>query len=153
MRPLLIAFGGALVVAAVGGALSPIDGWYRGLEKSALNPPDWVFGPAWTIIYALTALAAARGWGHAAKSDRAALIALFALNGILNVSWSALFFTLRRPDWALVEVVALWLSVLSLMVFLALKARGALLLAPYLIWVAFAAWLNFRLVQLNPAFG
>lgn len=135
--------------------MTRIDDWYRGLEKSSLNPPDWAFGPAWTIIYALAVLSAVIGWRATRTSaQRAWLISLFFFNAILNIAWSGIFFTLRRPDWALAEVAMLWLSVALLIGFLIRFSRPAgLLLVPYLAWVSFAAWLNYRVVVLNGPFG
>ncbi|MFN7056302.1 TspO/MBR family protein [Hyphomonas sp.] len=154
-RPLIVAAGAALVTAFAGGAMTRIDDWYRGLEKSALNPPDWAFAPAWTVIYALAVLAAVSGWKAARTSaERAWLISLFFFNALLNIAWSGIFFTLRRPDWALAEVAMLWLSVAMLIVLTVRFSRAAALyLAPYLAWVSFAAWLNYRVVVLNGPFG
>jgi benzodiazapine receptor len=79
---------------------------------------------------------------------------LFAINAVLYVLWSFLFFRLRRPDWALAEVVALWLSIVALVVtFADVSAVASWLLVPYLLWVAFAAWLNLAVVRLNRPFG
>jgi benzodiazapine receptor len=85
---------------------------------------------------------------------RRELAALFALNGLLNLGWSPLFFKLRRPDWAMLELIAFWLSIAALIVVIApFSTRAAWFLAPYLAWVTFAGWLNFRVVQLNAPFG
>jgi tryptophan-rich sensory protein len=129
--------------------------WYRSLAKSSLTPPDWAFGPVWTLIYGLAVLAAVAGWRAMRSSrERAWLISLFFMNAVLNVAWSAVFFSLRRPDWALAEVATLWLSVLALIVFLWPRAqRAGALLVPYLAWVSLAAYLNVRVVQLNGRFG
>ncbi len=154
-RPILVAAAAAIGVAIAGGAMTDIGPWYRSLEKSALTPPDWAFGPAWTGIYALTAIAAVLGW-RAAKSARARafILSLFFINAVLNVAWSFFFFTLRRPDFALAEVATLWLSVLALIVLLRpMRRLAALCLVPYLAWVSFAAYLNFKVVALNPPFG
>ncbi len=154
-RPLIVAALGAAAVAILGGAMTDTGPWYRDLAKSSLNPPDWVFAPAWTLIYALAVLAAVEGWrALRSRRDQAWLLSLFFVNAVLNVAWSAVFFTLRRPDWALAEVATLWLSVLALIVFLAPRApRASALLAPYLVWVSFATYLNLRVVQLNGAFA
>ncbi len=154
-RPLLIAAGAALATAIAGGAMTRIDAWYTGLEKSSLNPPDWAFGPGWTIIFALAALSATIGWRDATtQRDRFLLVIFFFINAVLNIVWSAVFFTLRRPDWALAEVATLWISVAVIAVFLARFSRPAsLLLLPYLGWVSFAAWLNYKVVTLNGPFG
>jgi benzodiazapine receptor len=151
--PGLVAFGGAVVVAVLGGAATEIGPWYRGLQKPFFQPPDWLFGPAWTVIFALTALAALEAWNAApTRAARERLLLLYALNGALNVLWSVLFFRLRHPDWALVEVVFLWLSILSLVIASGRQSRRAgWLLLPYLAWVSFAAVLNWAVVQLNPA--
>lgn len=154
-RPLLVAAMVALCTAVAGGAMTRIDAWYRSLEKSALTPPDWAFAPAWTLIYALTVVSATIGWRAARTSaERAWLACLFFVNAILNIAWSALFFTVRRPDWALAEVIVLWISVASLIVFLARFSKTASgILVPYLAWVSFAAWLNFKVVELNGPFS
>lgn len=154
-RPIVVAAAAALAVAIAGGVMTDIGPWYQALEKSALTPPDWAFGPAWTIIYALAAIAGVLGWRAATKSrDRALLLSLFFVNALLNVLWSLFFFTLRRPDFALAEVATLWISVFVLIVFLwPLRRRASVVLAPYLAWVTYAAYLNYRVVALNPAFG
>ena len=93
-------------------------------------------------------------WEHADGADRTRLIALFAVNGVLNVLWSPLFFKLRRPDWALYELLPFWLSVLALVIELSrMSSVAGWLIAPYLAWVTFAGWLNWRVVQLNRPFG
>jgi translocator protein len=154
-RPLLIAGLAALATAIAGGAMTRIDGWYRGLEKSSLNPPDWLFAPAWTVIYALAVMAATIGWRDTrSNADRALLISLFFINAVLNIAWSGVFFTLRRPDWALAEVATLWLSVAVIVAFLAgFSRRASFLMVPYLIWVSFAAYLNYKVVVLNGPFS
>jgi tryptophan-rich sensory protein len=154
-QPLLLAALAAAGVAVLGGLMTELGTWYYGLRQPAWKPPDWLFGPAWTVIFALIAVAAFWAWEHA--PDRAArewLLALFALNAFLNVFWSLLFFRLRRPDWALVEVGFLWLSIVLLIVVLARSYRpAAWLLVPYIAWVTFAAVLNAAVVQLNAPFG
>jgi tryptophan-rich sensory protein len=111
--------------------------------------------PAWTAIFALAAMAGVIAWRRAPRRvDREWMLALFALNGFLNVLWSLLFFRLHRPDWALFEVLLLWLSILLLIWVLARYARiASLLLLPYLAWVAFAGFLNLATVRLNGPFG
>lgn len=151
MNPYLIAGGVALAVALVGGLATDVGSWYRALNKPSWNPPDWLFGPAWTLIYALTAWAAARAWLSTPEHDRVLLVVVpFAINAVLNALWSILFFTAKRPDWALLEVAALWLSIIALIVLvLPIDRLSALLLVPYLIWVSFAAALNAKIVSLN----
>ncbi len=150
-KPVAVAAGAALVVAALGGAATDIGPWYLGLRKPHWQPPDWLFAPAWTAIYALTALAGLRAWRAAPDlAGRGWVLVAYAANALLNVLWSLLFFTLHRPDWALAEVVALWLSVALLIVVSARLDRTAgWLLAPYLAWVAFAGVLNWNVARLN----
>jgi translocator protein len=146
---------GAASVAAIGGALTELGSWYVGLAKPRWQPPDALFGPAWTLIFTLCAIAAVQGWNALqGRAGRARLVALYLLNMALNIIWSVLFFKLRRPDWALAEVGALWLSVASLIAVTARAApRAAWLLAPYQAWVSFAAFLNLAIVRLNGPFG
>ncbi|MEO0879718.1 MAG: TspO/MBR family protein [Pseudomonadota bacterium] len=154
-KPLAVAIAAALVVSFAGGALTDVGPWYENLKKPSFNPPNWVFAPAWTTIYSLCVVAAVVGWRAARTgAQRTQLIALFGLNAFFNVCWSALFFAIKRPDWALGEIVFLWLSVLALVLFfLRFSKISALALTPYLLWVAFAAVLNLTIVQLNAPFG
>lgn len=144
----------ACAVAVAGGLLTDIGPWYYALRKPSWQPPDWLFGPAWTLIFSLTAIAGLLAWERSgAGAARARLLVAFAVNSALNVLWSLLFFRWRRPDWALVEVVLLWLSILLLIAVVFRRSRwGAALLVPYLAWVAFAAWLNLAIVRLNGPF-
>ena len=152
---MLVAAGAALAVAAIGGTMTELGPWYRALAKPAWQPPDPAFGVIWTLIFGLSAASGVTGWRAVAKlTTREWLIGLFALNGFLNVLWSLLFFRLHRPDWALIEVAGLWLSIVILMVFLARISRAASgLLVPYIVWVSIAAALNYEVVRMNPPFG
>ena len=153
--PIVFAAGAALAVAALGASATDIGPWYHGLVKPSWQPPDWLFGPAWTVIYALTAFAGVVAWRAARfRAVRQRIIILFAINALLNIGWSELFFRLRRPDWALIEVVPFWLSIGVLILVLSpLSSTAGRLLLPYLAWVAFAAILNLAVVRLNPPFG
>lgn len=148
--PALVAASFAVLVAAAGGLATRTDAWYRSLRVPAWKPPDWAFGPIWACIFALSATSAVLAWS-AAPAMRAALVLAFCVNGALNIAWSVLFFRVRRPDWALADVVLLWVSVLAV-VLVAGRASfaAALLNLPYLAWVGVAAWLNLRIVQMNP---
>ncbi len=154
-QPLLVAAALALAVASIGGALTDIGPWYRQQAKPAFQPPDWVFGPAWTLIFALCAVAGAHAWSRAyGRYARRRVVTLFAVNAVLNVGWSLLFLRLQRPDWALAEVGLLWLSIVALIMVLGRQApRLRWLLAPYLAWVSFATVLNAAVVRLNAPFG
>lgn len=145
----------AVILGGAGGLLTSIGPWYRGLKKPSWQPPDWLFGPAWTLILGLAAWAAVLAWEGAADSaGRTTVIALYAVNFLLHFLWSPLFFTARRPDWALVEVPFLWASVLAMCILLRpLSELASWLIVPYLAWVSFAAILNLVIVRLNGPFG
>jgi tryptophan-rich sensory protein len=141
-----------LLVLGIGATVTKVGIWYRALCKPAWNPPEWVFGPAWAVILGLAAWAGVLAWTDAPDAGAQLRIAvLFGVNILLHLLWTPLYFNLRRPDWALIEVVFLWLSVVALMV--ALAPPAVWLLLPYLLWVAFAAFLNLTIVRMNPPFG
>lgn len=126
--------------------------WYASLAKPAWTPPTWVFGPAWTILYAMMALAAWRLWrrlGARPRESRRALV-LFAVQLALNLSWTPVFFGMQRPDLALVVILFLWVAIAATIV-AAWKAckTAAALLVPYLAWVTFATALNAAIWRLN----
>lgn len=152
--PIITATIATVAVAGLGAALTTLDDWYRNLRKPAWQPPDWLFGPAWTLIFSLTATAGVMAWNSGpSSSGKILIVSVFAVNAFLNILWSILFFRMRRPDWALWEVAVFWLSVLSLVIVVAcFSGFAAWLLVPYLIWVAFAAFLNFTIVKLNSPF-
>jgi len=153
-KPVLVAAAVAIFIAVLGGTLTDTGPWYQNLKKPPWQPPGWLFAPAWTLIFALATISAVYAWRSAHdRAQREWVIGLFALNGFLNVLWSTLFFALRRPDWALIEVALLWLSILlPMIVFWKNSKAAALYLTPYLIWVAFAARLNLEVVRLNAPF-
>jgi len=150
-----VAGGAAAFVLAAGGLLTTIGPWYRALRKPSWQPPDWAFGPAWTLIMTLVAVGGVLGWrAFAGQSWREWLLALFTVNGILHVGWSVLFFRLRRPDWALAEVIPFWITIAALISLLVQHSGlAALALAPYIAWVSFAAVLNWTIVRLNGPFA
>jgi tryptophan-rich sensory protein len=152
--PVLAAAAVAVLVGALGGAATDTGPWYQALQKPSWQPPGWLFAPVWTVIYALTVGAFVVAWRHAPDPRlRRSIIALFALNAVFNVAWSVIFFRLHRPDWALVEVALLWLSILMLILLLArISATASRLLVPYILWVSFAAILNLAVVRLNYPF-
>ncbi|MBQ1762641.1 MAG: tryptophan-rich sensory protein [Aquincola sp.] len=154
-KPVVVAALWAVALSLVGGLATDIGPWYRALNKPSWQPPDWLFGPVWTTLYLLCVIAAVRAWrSDVARPGRGALLAVFGINGVFNVLWSVLFFNQRRPDWALMEVGLLWLSIVAMVVVAGRRDRiaGALLL-PYLAWVSFASVLNFTIVRLNAPFG
>jgi len=153
--PIVVAGLLATVVAVLGATITEIGPWYHALVQPRWAPPEAAYGVAWTAIFALTALAGVNAWLATPDwREREWLIGLFALNGFLNILWSLLFFRLHRPDWALIEVLALWLSVAALVIVIWRRSMtGAVLLLPYLLWVTFAGYLNMTIVRLNGPFG
>ncbi len=150
-KPVLIAFLLAILVGGIGGAATEIGPWYYSLIKPAWQPPDWAFGPIWTLIYITTGIAGVRAWRLGNEQQRRYFLGALLLNCALNLLWSLLFFKIQRPDLALIEVVVLWLSILPLILLpLRYSPRSSLLLLPYLAWVSVAAYLNLTIVQLNP---
>jgi tryptophan-rich sensory protein len=152
-KPIYIAILLSLLVGGLGGAATDIGPWYFQLQKPSWQPPDWLFGPAWTTIYVLTSIAGVKAWRRANEVQRRYFMGALLLNLVLNLLWSLIFFTSQRPDIALLEVIPLWLSIL-LMVLLVrgYSPRSAWLMMPYLCWVAFAAYLNWTIVKLNAPF-
>lgn len=154
-KPVLIAAAAAIFVGFLGGMLTDIGPWYQNLRKPSWQPPDWLFGPAWTTIFALAVVSAVSAWRNAQNTrQREWIIGLFAINGLFNVLWSTLFFALKRPDWALIEVGCLWLAILlPMIVFWRTSKTASVCLVPYLLWVSFAAYLNLTVVRLNAPFA
>ena len=127
-----------------------IPTWYASLAKPSWTPPDWLFGPIWSALYLMMALAAWLVWRRGGLAAAALPITLFMVQLVLNVTWSILFFGLRMPGVAFGEIVVLWFAILAtLIAFWRATPLAGYLLLPYLIWVAFAAVLNFELWQLN----
>jgi tryptophan-rich sensory protein len=153
--PALLAGFAALGVAFLGGTMTQLGPWYEGLAQPAWAPPRPAFGIAWTLIFACAAVAAVSAWTSTPdRRARELLLGLFALNGFLNVMWSLIFFRLQRPDWAMAELVLLWLSIAALIVVSSRHSRlAAWLLLPYLAWVSVAGLLNWEVVRLNGPFG
>jgi tryptophan-rich sensory protein len=150
-----LATGWAVVTAGTGALVTELGPWYRGLRKPPWQPPDWLFGPAWTVIFLLAALAGAVAWsrGPATGEWRAMLVGAYLLNGVLNVLWSVLFFRQHRPDRSVLEIVPLWLSIVAMaLVVRPVAWQAALLLLPYIAWVTFAGVLNLEIVRLNQPF-
>lgn len=143
-------------LGAMGIVATDLSPWYYELRKPAWKPSDTLFGPVWSTIFLLAAIAFVLAWTSpdATREARTRLVAVYAVNAVLNVAWSVLFFRLRRPDWALGEVALLWLSIVAMIWALApLTTVGAWLIAPYLAWVSFASVLNRAIVRLNAPFG
>ncbi|MBN1384180.1 MAG: tryptophan-rich sensory protein [Elusimicrobia bacterium] len=146
---------GACLLAGVIGSIftsSSVQTWYPTLIKPSFNPPDWVFAPVWTALYILMGISAylILNKGFENKSVRISLL-LFDTQLMLNILWSFLFFYLHSPFLAFVEIIILWFMILVIMLrFFKLSKTAGLLLVPYILWVTFAAVLNFYIFKLNP---
>jgi len=151
---LAIAIACSFSVAAIGGALTDLGPWYQSLQQPTWKPADAAFGTIWTTIFSLCALS---GWGawqlSQNRKQKIRIVVLFAFNGALNLLWSWLFFQQHRPDWALIELYALWASVLFLIMGVwRISKTSSLMLLPYLAWVTVAGFLNKANIELNAPF-
>lgn len=137
------------IASAIGSlfTVSSIDSWYSSLVTPSFNPPNWIFGPVWTILYLLMGISLYLVWSK--KVDVIAL-SVFGTQLVLNTLWSILFFGLHLPLVAFIEIIILWIAILAnIIVFYRTSKEAAYLLMPYLIWVSFAAVLNLAIVILN----
>ena len=127
-----------------------MDDWYAALRKPSFNPPGWVFGPVWTVLYACMAIAAWLVWRRLGFSGGAGPLTLFAVQLALNAAWMPLFAGLKSPGLAFADIVALWVMIVATMVaFFRVSRPAGWLMAPYLAWTTFAAVLNFALWRMN----
>ncbi len=139
-------------VAGVGGrwTAGEVTGWYTTLKRPAIAPPNWVFGPVWTLLYALMAVAAWRVRLAAPSTARTVALVLFAAQLALNLAWSWIFFRSHAIGAALAEIAVLWLAIAAATtVFAGVAPVAAWLMVPYLAWVTFAAALNAGFWRLN----
>ena len=136
--------------AAVFGAQFMPGEWYAGLKKPSWNPPGWIFAPVWIALYILMAVAAWLTWKRGGFVGQRPALLLFLLQLFFNALWSWLFFGRHQPALAFVDILLLWLCLLATTVaFWKVRVVAGLLLVPYLLWVSFAAALNFALWRLN----
>jgi len=147
----------AIVVSELVGVIgsvftvSAIPGWYAGLVKPALNPPNWVFGPVWATLYTLMGITAFLVWKNGwEKNEVKAALGVFGLQLFLNTTWSIVFFGLHSPGWALLNIIILWIAIVwTMTVFYRISKPAAYLLLPYILWVSFALYLNYSIWMLN----
>lgn len=142
-----------IAVALIGSHFSAMNrDWYDGLNKPPFQPPNWVFGAVWTVLFILAAISAILIWNTRPQTGLTYLVmALFVVNGILNVVWSALFFGNRMIYPAVFEAGVLCVSVIAIIIVAwPISRAGSLLLIPYALWTAFATYLTAVIHQLNP---
>ena len=155
LRTLILAFMFSYATAGIGAALTELGPWYFALKHPPWKPPDAAFGAIWSTIFTLCAISGYLAWQAAdTPALRRRVTVLFGANALLNIVWSALYFKLQRPDWALFEVVFLWLSIMALIMGLWRLSRWAsLLLITSWVWVSIAAALNVPTAMPNGPFG
>lgn len=146
---LLVWLTASFAAGGIGSQFMP-GAWYEALVKPSWTPPNWVFGPVWTLLYILMGVAAWLVWKRDGFKEARAALSLFLVQLALNALWSYLFFGIHRIDLALFEIVVLWILILVVTsLFLTRERLAGLLMLPYLSWVGFATFLNFALWQLN----
>jgi tryptophan-rich sensory protein len=127
-----------------------VKSWYTQLRRPEWTPPNWIFGPVWTTLYLLMAISAWLVWRSATWPDARFALTLFTIQLVLNSLWSLVFFGLRKVGPAFAEILLLWMILVATTVaFLPISLLAAWLLIPYLGWVLFASYLNFRIWQMN----
>ncbi|MEX1112152.1 MAG: TspO/MBR family protein [Candidatus Andersenbacteria bacterium] len=131
--------------------ISSIPTWYASLARPELSPPNWIFGPVWTTLYALMGIAAWLIWRKGLqRKDVKVALGIFVGQLVLNSLWSIIFFGLQNPGVALIEIVFLWLAILATIItFARISKPAAWLLVPYIVWVSFASYLNYAIWVLN----
>jgi benzodiazapine receptor len=148
--PCLVGIILCLSIAGVSGwvTASSIDSWYQHLQQPGFTPPNWLFGPVWTVLYIMIGIAGGVLWQQR-HLNRYALI-MFIIQLILNFSWSFIFFGAKQIGWAAIDIILLWLSILAILRLTYSSSKMSFwLLAPYFLWVSFAAVLNLNLWVLN----
>lgn len=148
----LVLFGFIAVCAmvAVSGAYFRPDAWYIALKKPSWQPPDWLFAPVWTILYAMIAVSGWLVWKKTGFAGAPIAFAIYAIQLVVNALWSAVFFGMHRIGASIVVVALMWLAVAAnTIAFYAIEPNAGLLLVPYLLWVSFAAFLNITIWRLN----
>ena len=145
----LLVFFLLMVATGTSGAFFQPGEWYRGLRKPGWTPPNWLFGPVWTSLYVMIAIAGWMVWRNAPAGQA---ICLWGAQLVVNFSWSALFFGMRRMDLAFYDVVLMWLLIAAFIVAAApISLTAAVLFVPYLIWVTIAGTLNWTVWRMNPS--
>lgn len=144
---LLLAIGICLGAGILGSffTVSSIPNWYATLNKPFFSPPNWIFGPVWTVLYILMGISLYLVW------EKKKVPSIFWVQLILNLVWSIIFFGMRNPILALIDIGALWISiVLTIKAFSKINILAGKLLIPYILWVSFASILNLAIVSINP---
>lgn len=127
-----------------------VDNWYTEINKPQWNPPNWIFAPVWTALFLMMAVAAWLIWKQSGFTRSKMALGAFGVQLVLNVLWSVIFFGLQQAGWACVEIAVLWIAIaVTIYLFYRHSKLAAGLMVPYLMWVSFAAFLNFTVWRLN----
>jgi translocator protein len=141
------------LIAAAGAyfTVTGVGSWYREINRPEWNPPSWVFGPVWTLLYIMMGIALFLVWrSNAPANAKRQAVILWSAQLLFNFFWSLIFFGLQQPGWAFAEIVVLWLLILlTIFAFARISKLAAWLLVPYISWVSFAGMLNFAIWQMN----
>ena len=150
---LVISIAIPVAVGSVAGLFTrpEIDGWYKALNKPEWQPPNWLFGPVWTLLYILMGIAFYLVWrSHTTANRKRVAITLWIVQLVFNFFWSFIFFRQHQLDWALGEIIVLWVFILlTIFGFARINRTAAWLLVPYISWVSFACLLTYAIYQLN----
>ncbi|MCE9561797.1 MAG: tryptophan-rich sensory protein [Planctomycetes bacterium] len=139
-------------VASIGGAVmtTAVTAWYHSIPKPQWTPPDWVFGPVWTLLYTMMGIAASIVWLERNNDDICCPIGAFSIQLALNLAWSVLFFGLRSPLLGFLDICALWVVVgVTMTQFFLVSRTAGWLMLPYWLWITFAGALNASIVLLG----
>lgn len=124
--------------------------WYEGLAKPAFNPPGWVFGPVWGLLYMMIAVAGWLVWRRRGRPHAKPALAIYGVQLVLNMLWTGFFFGMQAPLLALIDLGVLWLAIIATYwLFQKVSPLAAWLLIPYWVWVTFAGVLNLSIVVMN----
>ena len=137
------------LASAIGGLFtaSSVSSWYVTLIKPSFNPPSWIFGPVWPILYLLMGVSLYLVW---IKKEDKKVFLIFGIQLFLNALWSILFFGIKSPLYAFIEIIFLWAAIMiTIFYFYRINKISSYLLIPYILWVSFAAVLNFAIFLLN----
>jgi benzodiazapine receptor len=146
----ILLFIGIGFLPAVGALAVRTDGWYASLNKPLWTPPATLFGPIWSVLYALIGLAGCAAWTRGNREERYAVFTVYGVQLTLNALWTPIFFGLQRPDWAFSLLILLWFAiVLCIGVFSQRSSLAAWLMIPYFLWVSFAGALNAAIMVIN----
>jgi len=141
-----------LIIGSLSGLanVGSINTWYAQLNKPAFNPPGYLFGPVWTILYLLMGVSLYLVWKAPDGRMRDYALIIFGIQMVLNFAWSFIFFYFHQPGWALVDIIALWIFIVAMIfIFYRINKVASLIQIPYLLWVSFATVLNAAIWLLN----